>query len=205
MALIKITDLTILRGGRKVIENFNATINPGLITAIIGPNGSGKSSLLAAIAGDIPSSSGSITFDGREITKLSLSEQAEMRSVVLQERSYWLSYSVREVIAMGQSEQSIARIDEILRNLDMVNFAEQSVTTLSGGEAQRVEIARALVRDSDIYLLDEPLSAQDSASKARIIEILKKLRDQGKTILVIAHIDKRALDWCDHVIDTLAQ
>lgn len=205
MALIEINDLTIIRGGRTVIQNFNATINSGLITAIIGPNGSGKSSLLAAIAGDIPTSAGSITFDGREITTLSLLEQAEIRSVVLQDRSYWLSYSVREVIAMGQSAASIARIDEVLSSLDMVDFAEQSVTTLSGGEAQRVEIARALIRDSDIYLLDEPLSAQDTASKARIIAILKKLRDQGKTILVIAHIDKRALDWCDQVIDTLAQ
>ena len=205
MALIEINDLTIIRGGRTVIQNFNATINSGLITAIIGPNGSGKSSLLAAIAGDIPTSSGSITFDGREITTLSLLEQAEIRSVVLQDRSYWLSYSVREVIAMGQSAASIARIDEVLSSLDMVDFAEQSVTTLSGGEAQRVEIARALIRDSDIYLLDEPLSAQDTASKARIIAILKRLRDQGKTVLVIAHIDKRALDWCDQVIDTLAQ
>jgi len=205
MALIEIKDLTVIRSGRTVIQNFNATINSGLITAIIGPNGSGKSSLLAAIAGDIPTSSGSITFDGREITTLSLLEQAEIRSVVLQDRSYWLSYSVREVIAMGQSAASIARIDEVLSSLDMVDFAEQSVTTLSGGEAQRVEIARALIRDSDIYLLDEPLSAQDTASKARIIAILKRLRDQGKTVLVIAHIDKRALDWCDQVIDTLAQ
>jgi len=205
MALIEIKDLTIIRGGRTVIQNFNATINSGLITAIIGPNGSGKSSLLAAIAGDIPTSAGSITFDGREITTLSLLEQSEIRSVVLQDRGYWLSYSVREVIAMGQSAASIARINEVLSSLDMVDFAEQSVTTLSGGEAQRVEIARALIRDSDIYLLDEPLSAQDTASKARIIAILKKLRDQGKTVLVIAHIDKRALDWCDQVIDTLAQ
>jgi len=205
MALIEITDLTILRGGRTVIENFSATVKPGSITAIIGPNGSGKSSLLAAIAGDIPTSSGSITFGGRDISTISLQEQAQLRAVVLQERSYWLSYSVREVIAMGQSAQSIARIDEILKSLDMVEFADQSVTTLSGGEAQRVEIARALVRDADIYLFDEPLSAQDSASKARIITLLKKLRDEGKTILVIAHIDKRALDWCDHVIDTLAQ
>jgi iron complex transport system ATP-binding protein len=205
MALIEIADLTILRGGRTVIENFSATVKPGSITAIIGPNGSGKSSLLAAIAGDIPTSSGSITFGGRDISTISLQEQAQLRAVVLQERSYWLSYSVSEVIAMGQSAQSIARIDEILKSLDMVEFADQSVTTLSGGEAQRVEIARALVRDADIYLFDEPLSAQDSASKARIITLLKKLRDEGKTILVIAHIDKRALDWCDHVIDTLAQ
>jgi iron complex transport system ATP-binding protein len=106
---------------------------------------------------------------------------------------------------MGQSAEAIARIDEVVKRLDMVDFADQSVTTLSGGEAQRVEIARSLIRDADIYLLDEPLSAQDTASKARIIAILKKLRDEGKTILVIAHIDKRALDWCDQVIDTLAQ
>lgn len=205
MALIEIKDLTITRGGRTVIEGFSATINPGKITAIIGPNGSGKSSLLAAIAGDIPASSGSIAFDGREITTLSLLEQADIRSVVLQERSYWLSYSVREVIEMGQSAEAITRIDEVVKSLDMVDFADQSVTTLSGGEAQRVEIARALIRDADIYLLDEPLSAQDTASKARIVAILKKLRDEGKTILVIAHIDKRALDWCDQVIDTLAQ
>jgi len=205
MALIEIKDLTINRGGRTVIDGFNATIKPGKITAIIGPNGSGKSSLLAAIAGDIPSSGGSITFDGREITTLSLAEQADIRSVVLQERSYWLSYSVREVIEMGQSAQAITRIDEVMKSLDMVDFADQSVTTLSGGEAQRVEIARALIRDTDIYLFDEPLSAQDTASEARIIAILKQLRDEGKTILVIAHIDKRALDWCDQVIDTLAQ
>lgn len=205
MALIEIKDLSILRGGRKVIDNFDATVKPGCITAIIGPNGSGKSSLLAAIAGDIAFSSGSITFDGEDVTTLSLLEQAEIRSVVLQERSYWLSYSVREVIAMGQSEESIARIDEILTSLDMVEFAEQSVTTLSGGEAQRVEIARALVRDCDVYLLDEPLSAQDAASKVRIITLLKKLKDEGKTILVIAHIDKSALSWCDQIIDTLAQ
>lgn len=205
MALIEIKDLDIMRGGRKVIQNFNATINPGLITAIIGPNGSGKSSLLAAIAGDIPTSSGSVSFGGRDISTISLREQAQLRAVVLQERSYWLSYSVREVIAMGQSAESIARIDDVLQSLDMVDFANQSVTTLSGGEAQRVEIARALIRDADIYLFDEPLSAQDAASKVRLIAILKKLRDKGKTILVIAHIDKRALDWCDHIIDTLAQ
>jgi iron complex transport system ATP-binding protein len=62
-----------------------------------------------------------------------------------------------------------------------------------------------LVRDCEIYLLDEPLAAQDAASKVRIITLLKKLRDEGKTILVIAHIDKSALTWCDQIIDTLAQ
>jgi iron complex transport system ATP-binding protein len=89
--------------------------------------------------------------------------------------------------------------------LEINGFADQKVTTLSGGEAQRIEIARALIRDTDIYLLDEPLSTQDSGSKQRIISLLSELRDQGKTIVIIAHIDKGALTWCDQVIETLAQ
>jgi iron complex transport system ATP-binding protein len=88
--------------------------------------------------------------------------------------------------------------------LEINHYADQRVTTLSGGEAQRIEIARALIRDSEVYLFDEPLSAQDSASKIRIINYLKKLRDGGKTVVVIAHIDKEALTWCDQVINTLA-
>jgi len=204
MAVVEVRDVSIERGGRTVIENFSASLKPGTITAIIGPNGSGKSSLLAAIAGDISCSKGSIVINGRSVAELSLLEQAQVRSVVLQDRIYWLSYSVREVIAMGQSDEAVARIDDVLVRLDMVGFANQSVTTLSGGEAQRVEIARALIRDSKLYLFDEPLSAQDARSKERIIEIFKQMRSEGRTILLIAHSDKRDLTWCDQVIDDLA-
>jgi iron complex transport system ATP-binding protein len=102
---------------------------------------------------------------------------------------------------MGQSPSAIIRIDSVLDQLDMSDFANQSVTTLSGGQAQRVEIARALIRDSQIYLLDEPLSAQDSKSKERIIEILQGLRDSGKTVLIISHSEVTSLDWCDQVLN----
>ncbi len=106
---------------------------------------------------------------------------------------------------MGQGPAELARVDAVMKSLDMNRYENQSVTTLSGGEAQRVEIARALIRDTAIYLLDEPLSAQDVQSKARIIALLQELRDQGRTVLVIAHIDKSSLSWCDQIIDTLAQ
>ena len=204
MALVEIKDVSIERGGSIIVKNFSARLKQSTITAIIGPNGSGKSSLLAAIAGDISCSKGTISINKSNVADLSLLEQAAVRSVVLQDRNYWLSYSVREVIAMGQSDDAIARIDEILIKLDMADFADQRVTTLSGGEAQRVEIARALIRHSELYLLDEPLSAQDARSKERIIEILKQMRSEGKTILLIAHSDKRDLTWCDDVIDDLA-
>jgi iron complex transport system ATP-binding protein len=150
-------------------------------------------------------SNGEITIDGRNLAELSVQEQSEIRSVVLQSRNYWLSYTTRELIEMGQGLPELARVDEVIAALDMKRFENQSVTTLSGGEAQRIEIARALIRDTPIYLFDEPLSAQDVSSKARIIALMQGLRDKGKTVLVIAHIDKSSLTWCDQIIDTLAQ
>lgn len=205
MALITIEKVSIIRGGKNVLTDFSASIEPGKITAIIGPNGSGKSTLLGALAGDLPIASGVITIAGRDLKEISVAEQAQLRSVVLQNRNYWLSYTARELIEMGQGPAELARVDAVMQHLDMTRFENQSVTTLSGGEAQRVEIARALILDTPIYLLDEPLSAQDVQSKARIIALLQELRDQGRTVLVIAHIDKSSLSWCDQIIDTLAQ
>lgn len=201
MALIEIKNIKINFGTRVVINDFSAVFAPGTITAITGPNGSGKSSLISAIAGDLALTSGTICIAGADIQSLSLSQAAALRSVVLQSRNYWLSYSVREVIAMGQGSAETARIDAVISQLDMSDFADQSVTTLSGGQAQRVEIARALIRDSAIYLLDEPLSAQDWKSKDRIIKILQDLRASGKTILVVAHSEVSSLDWCDQVFN----
>lgn len=201
MALIKIEKIKIKLGNRVVIDNFSALLVAGTITAVTGPNGSGKSSLIGAIAGDLSLAAGMISIDGSDIKGLSLSQAGQLRSVVLQNRNYWLAYSVREVIAMGQGPDEIARIDQVIDQLDMKEFADQSVTTLSGGQAQRVEIARALIRDSAIYLLDEPMSAQDWNSKVRIIQILQDLRSAGKTILIIAHSEVSELDWCDQVFN----
>jgi iron complex transport system ATP-binding protein len=205
MALVKIENISIQRGGQTVVRNFSATLEPGKITAIIGPNGSGKSSLLGALAGDIPISRGSISFDQKNLHDLSDIEQSQIRSVVQQSRNYWLSYTAREVIEMGQNEESLLQVEAVMQALEIDRYANQKVTTLSGGEAQRIEIARALIRNSDLFLFDEPLSAQDIGSKIRIIDYLKKLSKQGKTVLVIAHVDKDALTWCDQIIDTLAQ
>lgn len=201
MAMIEIKNLVVKRGNRIIINNFSATFAPGTITAITGPNGSGKSTLAQAISGDLKYQSGEIVMGGRELLTITLEEQAELRSVVEQNRNYWLSFSARDVIAMGQSATALARIDSVMASLQITEYADQSITTLSGGQAQRVELARALIRDTPIYIFDEPLSAQDSKSKVRIIEEFQALRQAGRTIIVIAHIDRQALPWCDQVID----
>lgn len=201
--MIEISHLSVFRGKREIIKDFSATIPAASITAITGANGSGKSTLLAALAGDLEYQSGEIKYSSKELRTISLEDQSKIRSVVLQNQSYWLSFTAREVISMGQDQESIARLESILDVLDMKEFADQTVTTLSGGQSQRVEIARALIRDTPVYLLDEPLSAQDAQSKKRIISYLETMRNQGKTILVIAHIDRDSLGWCDQVIDLL--
>jgi iron complex transport system ATP-binding protein len=140
MALVKIENVSIERGGHTVVRNFSATLEPGKITAIIGPNGCGKSSLIGALAGDIAVSAGAIFFGDRNLAELSDQEQSHIRSVVQQNRNYWLSYTAREVIEMGQSEASLSQVDAVMSALDIERYANQRVTTLSGGEAQRIEM-----------------------------------------------------------------
>jgi iron complex transport system ATP-binding protein len=199
--MIEIKGLTVARGKRIVVDNFSATIAPASITAITGPNGCGKSTLAQAIAGDLKYQSGQITMAGRELPTITLEEQAELRSVVEQNRNYWLSFTAREVIAMGQSKANLARMEGVMQRLQIAEYADQSVTTLSGGQAQRIDLARALIRDTPIYIFDEPLSAQDSQSKLRVIEEFKAMSNAGKTLIVIAHSDRESLSWCDQIID----
>ena len=199
--MIEIKGLTVARGKRIVVDNFSATIAPASITAITGPNGCGKSTLAQAIAGDLKYQSGQITIAGRELQTITLEEQAELRSVVEQNRNYWLSFTAREVISMGQSKANLARMEGVMQRLQIAEYADQTVTTLSGGQAQRIDLARALIRDTPIYIFDEPLSAQDSQSKVRVIEEFKAMRSAGKTLIVIAHSDRESLSWCDQIID----
>lgn len=204
MALMRCQSLFLKRGSTHVISDFSIEIIEKSITAIVGANGSGKSTLISILAGDLQPDSGSVKIKDRDISLFTLTELADMRSVVLQHQNFWLAYTVREVIEMGQDASSLARVDQVLLDLGLEKIASQSVLTLSGGQAQRVAIARALVRDTAIYLFDEPFSSQDRESRKAIIEIFQGLRAKGKTIVIIAHLADGDLDWCDHIVEKLA-
>jgi len=203
MALIEVRDVTISRGDTRVINGLSLTIKEGTITAIVGANGSGKSTLIGALAGDHPLDAGLITIRGRDVAELSLAEQSRLRSVVSQNQFFWLAFSVRQVIEMGQTGESLSRMESVLSQLGINEIVDQSVLTLSGGQLQRVAIARALVCDTPIYLLDEPLASQDRKSRADLIALFTAMREQGKTIVIVMHSDTRDLDWCDQVIEDL--
>lgn len=204
MALIEVIDVIISRGDAPVIKGLSLTIKEGTITAIVGANGSGKSTLIGALAGDYPLDSGSISINDINLKDLSLVQQSRLRSVVTQNQFFWLAFTVRQVIEMGQMNENLPRVESVLSQLGMNEIVNQSVLTLSGGQLQRVAIARALVCDTPIYLFDEPLASQDKKSRADLISLFTAMRDQGKTLVLVMHSEVSDLDWCDQIIQDLA-
>jgi iron complex transport system ATP-binding protein len=199
--MIEIKDLSLSYGTHAVIQNFSASIATGTISAIVGGNGAGKSTLLSAIAGAIKPSSGSITIDGKEIAELSAQELASLRSVAQQSHSYWMAYSVAQILRLGYENITQSRFDEVINSFNLSEISQQSITTLSGGQLQRVEIARAFMRDVPIVLLDEPFASQDLASQENLTALIQEERHKGRTIVLVAHREKSNLTWCDQIID----
>jgi iron complex transport system ATP-binding protein len=199
--MISINSISVTRGATAVIKDFSAEFKAGTITAIIGPNGCGKSTLLAAIAGDLPLTSGTISLSGKDLTSYQIAELAKVRSVVLQQPMFNLAFTVQEVLAMARSAGSTpASENAAIANLGISELANRKVTELSGGERQRVAIALAIAVDAPVLLLDEPLAAQDVESTNRIIELLKAAAKAGKTIILVAHVPEAELSWCDQII-----
>jgi iron complex transport system ATP-binding protein len=199
--MISVNSISVTRGATAVIKDFSAEFKAGTITAIIGPNGCGKSTLLAAIAGDLPLVSGTISLNEKDLASYQIAELAKVRSVVLQQPMFNLAFTVEEVLAMARSAGSTSESESVaLTNLGISDLANRKVTELSGGERQRVAIALAIAVDAPVLLLDEPLAAQDVESTNRVIELLKAAAKAGKTIILVAHVPEAELNWCDQII-----
>jgi iron complex transport system ATP-binding protein len=192
--MITIDEITIVRDGREIIYDYSEQIPAGSITVIVGPNGCGKSTLLAAIAGDIAPDKGTITIDDLHPILSSAEKLSEIRAMAVQNQSFTLGFTVQEVVEMGGPS------DDVLQALGLTEIADRLVTTLSGGEAQRVAIAQAIAQKTPVLLLDEPLAAQDIYSRRKIISLLQNLAESGTTVVVVAHSTETELTWADKVI-----
>ena len=199
--MISIKSISVTRGAKLAIKDFSAEFKAGTISAIIGPNGCGKSTLLAAIAGDLPLASGSISLNEKDLASYLIVELAKLRGVVLQQPVFNLAFTVQEVLAMARSAGStLASENAAIAKLAINDLADRKVTQLSGGERQRAAIALAIAVDAPVLLLDEPLAAQDVDSSERIIELLQAAAKAGKTIVLVAHVPESELSWCDQII-----
>ncbi len=192
--MITLDEITIVRDGREIIYDYSEQIPAGSITVIVGPNGCGKSTLLAAIAGDIAPDKGTITIDENHPILTSANTLAGIRAMAIQNQSFTLGFTVREIVQMG------GEAEDVLEALGLTDIADRLVTTLSGGESQRVAIAQAIAQRTPVLLLDEPLAAQDIYSRKMIIALLQQLADSGTTVVVVAHSTETELTWADKVI-----
>jgi iron complex transport system ATP-binding protein len=200
MAMIECTNVDVSYGEHNVIKNFNGVFKEGTISVLTGGNGAGKSTLLSTLAGDIPEFRGEITIDGRSLRQITSKELANLRSVATQHHSYWMTYSVFEILRLGHESLSKNRWERVISAFAMEKFIHQSITTLSGGQLQRVEIARAFLRELPIVLLDEPFAAQDSGSISRMKEFITGEAAGGWTIVMAAHARSEDLAWCDQIL-----
>ena len=192
--MITIDEITIVRDGREIIYDYSEQIPAGSITVIIGPNGCGKSTLLAAIAGDIAPDKGTITIDEVHPILTDAHTLAGLRALAVQNQSFTLGFTVREIVEMGGDST------DVLQALGLTEISDRLVTTLSGGESQRVAIAQAIAQKTPVLLLDEPLAAQDPSSRKKIIALLQQLADNGTTVVVVSHSTETELAWADKVI-----
>ena len=181
----------------RALDGINLAINDGEFVAVCGKSGSGKSTLLNVLGGIIKPTEGEVLIDGKEIGGLSDSGLADFRrntvGIVLQSFGLLEKYSVEEniLVALTFSKMSSAekkkKIQAILEKLDISALKNKKVGKLSGGEKQRVAIAKAIINDPKIILADEPTGSLDSENTAVVMEILSSLNKQGKTIVLITH------------------
>ncbi len=204
---LSVTDLTVAYQRKPVIWDIEFDIPQGSLVGVVGPNGAGKSTLLKAIMDLVPTVSGRVSIFGN-----SYRNQRQRVGYVPQRESVdWdFPVDVLDVVTMGRYRsigwcRPVRNQDKqlamtALERVGLADLAKRQISQLSGGQQQRTFLARALVQDADLYLMDEPFAAVDAATEKAIIEILKQMQAMGKTALVIHHDIQTVREYFDYVI-----
>ena len=210
MSAIGLRHVTVELGGRPVVRDVDLDVTEGEWIALIGPNGAGKTTLLRAIA-RLVAFSGSIELDGRDTTQLGRAELAQLLAVVPQEPSTPPWMTVGEYVLLGRTPhlgplakegvRDRGAAAEALARLDLLGYSERRLGTLSGGEKQRVVVARALAQEASIVLLDEPTASLDIGHQQQALELLDALRaESGLTLVAAMHDLTLAAQYADRMV-----
>ena len=204
---MSVSDLSVSYSGKEVLENVSFSVSKGKLIGIIGPNGAGKSTLIKAILKLVQPSSGTIAFDGKSMENIK-----KATSYVKQRVDNDLSFpiQVKDVVMLGlfpeiglfryPGKVHKKQVLDALQEVEMSDYAKSQIGELSGGQLQRVFLARVLAQNAQLIFLDEPFSGIDADSEQKIMKILRKLRDDGKTIIMVYHDLNNVTEYFDEVI-----
>jgi iron complex transport system ATP-binding protein len=202
-------DVTTAYGESVAIKDVSFSVSPGQIVALVGPNGSGKSTLIKTIATILKARSGTITIDGSDIYRIDPIDLASRIGYVPQQYTYTLYSTVFETVLLGRrpyikwivSEDELSRVQLALEEVGMAGSAGRFMDQLSGGERQKVFIARALAQDPALYLFDEPTSALDIRHQLGVMETLKKITmERHVSVIIAVHDLNLAYRYADTVM-----
>ncbi|MFC6164797.1 metal ABC transporter ATP-binding protein [Lactiplantibacillus dongliensis] len=205
--MLNVRNLTVAYDDTPVFKALAVTFAPGKITGIIGPNGAGKSTLIKGMLGLIKTQAGTATFDQQPLSQLKTKV-----AYVEQRKDLDLTFpiNVAEVVltgtygrlglfkSPGRTERQASAA--ALAQVKLTDLAQRQIGNLSGGQLQRVFVARAIVQDAEIIILDEPFVGIDLQSETAIMQILKQWRDAGKTIIVVHHDLNKVSRYFDDLV-----
>ena len=200
-------DLTVAYRKKPVLYGVDVRFPQGHLIGIVGPNGAGKSTFVKAVLGIVPPVGGWVKVFGEPVE----TSGRRIGYVPQRESVDWdFPVTVRDVVMMGRfgrlglfrrpSKEDREKVDECLAKVKLSELATRQIGNLSGGQQQRVFLARALAQECDVYLMDEPFAGVDAATETAIITLLKEMRDQGKTVVVVHHDLSTAQDYFDSLM-----
>lgn len=207
--MLKFVNVSASYGGRKILDNINIDFLKNRITTIIGPNGCGKSTLVNCVSGQVDLMEGSVIINDVHLKSMSTKERAKKVAVFPQIRQipYITSKTLVEHgrfphqgFLRRQSEKDKLIVDESMKFTNTECFSYLNVNNLSGGERQRVFFSMCLAQDSEYIILDEPTTYLDIAYQLEFLDLLKKLKEKGKTIILILHDISQALQISDSIV-----
>ena len=183
---------------KEVLKDINLTVNKGSVMTILGRNGAGKSTMLNCITGGLKPTKGEIFLDGKEISSMSYQELAKVIAYVPQNHTTTYPYMVKDLVVMGRapylklyekpSKKDFELVNEVLEELGILHLADRLYTEISGGERQKVTVARAIVQQADIIILDEPTSQLDYGNQLRLVSQVSTLVKRGFGVIMTTHM-----------------
>lgn len=208
--MLEVQSLVVRYGERQILHEVSLTAKPGEVLVVIGPNGAGKSTLLRAASGILPVQSGRVLAQGKDLARLPAEQRARLLAVVPQAYQLPPAYPVYETVLLGRTpymnflgqagSKDHARVRLAMERANVQHLAGRRVGELSGGEQQRVLLARALAQDCPILLLDEPTTHLDLQHQSGLLNLVQKLaRSDGLAVLMVLHDLNLAALYADRI------